>query len=75
MNALTSKNDSLIIKNNGYKLSALPELLKKTNNSPYLHVFIGDDQSGRQVFDFNSKNKRDVKFIDVKTSDLVISKG
>lgn len=36
---------------------------------------MGDDQSGRQIQDFNNKYKRDVKFIDLKTSDLVIAKG
>lgn len=50
-------------------------MLKNTNNFNYLHVFVGDEQSGRQISDYNKKYKRDVKFIDVKTPDLVISKG
>ena len=40
-----------------------------------MHVFVGDDHSGRQVSDYNHRYGRDVKFIDMKTSDLRITKG
>lgn len=45
------------------------------SNFDYLHVFVGEDQSGRQISDYNAKHKRDLRFIDMKTSDLNIAKA
>ena len=72
---MTAKNDSIIINRNGYDPMYLPEILKGTSNFNYLHVFVGDEASGKQIMEFNNKNNRDVRFIDMKTSEVSIARG
>ena len=50
-------------------------MLRSTNNLSYLHVVIGDHQSEEIVQRFNQENNKNVKFIDVKTSEWQMAKG
>lgn len=50
---LTAKNDSVIVNSNGYELNELAGLLDRANKFNYLQIFIGDQQSGKLITDFN----------------------
>lgn len=50
---LTAKNDSVIVNSNGYELNELGGLLDRANKFNYLQIFIGDQQSGKLITDFN----------------------
>ena len=70
---LEAKNDSLIIseRGNGYEIKELKKLLESANNS-YLHVFVGDHKSEDIIERERNKN---VRFVNVKTSDLQMTKN
>jgi hypothetical protein len=68
---LTAKNDSIIVNANGYELSELPGLLARAGKFNYLQVFVGDQQTGRAVAEFNQKRGKEVQFVDAKASPLL----
>jgi hypothetical protein len=68
---LTAKNDSIIVNANGYELSELPGLLARAGKFNYLQVFVGDQQTGRAVAEFNQKRGKEVQFADAKASPLL----
>lgn len=50
-------------------------MLARSTRYNYLQVYVGDQQSGKVINDFNEKKKKDIKFIDVKASPLMYMKG
>lgn len=72
---MTAKNDSIIVNSNGYDLADINNLLNRSTKFNHLQIFIGDQQSGKVISDFNDKKNKDVRFIDLKASPLIYMKG
>jgi hypothetical protein len=71
----TAKNDSVIVNSNGYELGEVGNLLGRASKFNYLQIFIGDQQTGKAVGEFNEKKGKEVQFIDVKASPLIYMRG
>lgn len=49
--------------------------MARSNRYGYLQIYVGDQQTGKVVSQFNSRKNKDVRFIDAKASPLLYMKG
>lgn len=50
-------------------------MLNRATKFNYLQIFVGDQQSGKIISDFNQKKGTNIQFIDVKASPLLYMKN